>query len=86
MRRKLKRNSGLLYLTEDQRNFHTGACSTFRQTIWEAAVKAFNVHIKKILGEARLNFEGFITVLVQMEACLNSRPLIPIPDASAAMD
>ena len=54
--------------------------------LWEAAVKAFKVHIRKVLGEVRLNFEEFATILVQVEACMNSRPLTPIPDASEALE
>ena len=50
--------------------------------LWEAAVKAFKVHIRKVIGEVRLNFEEFTTILAQVEACLNSRPLTPLPDAS----
>ena len=54
--------------------------------LWEAAVKSFKTHIRKILGEVKLNFEELSTVLTQVEACLNSRPLTPIPDSSDALE
>lgn len=40
--------------------------------LWESAVKSAKVHLRRILGEARLEYA---TVLTQVEACLNSRPL-----------
>ena len=54
--------------------------------LWEAAVRSFKKHVRKVLGEVKLNFEEFTTVLVQVEACLNSRPLTPLPDASDALE
>ena len=46
--------------------------------IWEAAVKSFNIHLKRIVSDVRLTYEETSTVLTQIEACLNSRPLVPV--------
>ena len=45
--------------------------------IWEAAVKSTKTNLKRIMGDVKLTYEE-LTILTQVEACLNSRPLVPI--------
>ncbi|XP_062709173.1 uncharacterized protein LOC134288401 [Aedes albopictus] len=55
--------------------------------IWEAAVKSFKKHLRAVLGHATLTYEELSTVLTQIEACLNSRPLCQLstsPDSFEA--
>lgn len=46
--------------------------------IWEAAVKSFKFHLKRIIGNHIFLLENFSTLIIQIEACLNSRPLTPL--------
>lgn len=48
--------------------------------LWEAGVKSVKHHLKRILT-TNLTYEEMTTVLCQIEACLNSRPLSPIDDS-----
>lgn len=46
--------------------------------LWEAAVRSTKFHLRRVLGESSLTYEEMYTLLVQIEACLNSRPLMPM--------
>ncbi|XP_045463807.1 uncharacterized protein LOC123673366 [Harmonia axyridis] len=46
--------------------------------IWEAGVKSVKHHLYRVMGDSKLTYEEFSTVLCQIESCLNSRPLYPL--------
>lgn len=52
----------------------------FKGGIWEAAVKSFKHHYRRVLGKRILTHEQTYTLLVQIEGVLNSRPLFAPSD------
>ncbi|XP_053698496.1 uncharacterized protein LOC128745446 [Sabethes cyaneus] len=48
--------------------------------LWEAAVRSAKVHLLRVLGDTVVSYEDMTTLLVQVEGCLNSRPLTPLSE------
>ena len=45
-----------------------------------------SVHLRKVVGKAKLHFEDFSTLFIQVDACLHSHLMTPIPKASNALE
>ncbi|XP_063909094.1 uncharacterized protein LOC135126846 [Zophobas morio] len=67
------------FLRKDGIKWHfIPARSPHRRRFWEAGIKAVKYHVKRVVGNALLSYEELLTVLTQIEACVNSRPLTPL--------
>ena len=48
--------------------------------LWEAAVKPMKYHLQRTLGAQIANYEELCTLLAEIDACLNSKPLCALSD------
>ncbi len=51
---------------------------------WESAVRSVKLHLHRVLGNVTLTFEQMHTLLAQIEAVVNSRPLYTTPDTDVS--
>ncbi|GFW63254.1 integrase catalytic domain-containing protein [Trichonephila clavipes] len=50
--------------------------------LWEASVKSIKYHLRRVVSVSNLTYEEFLTVCIQLEGILNSRPLCPLSSNS----
>lgn len=87
-------NNFLKQIYEKQFQWATGAVPENFQVEWkfntpyaphhgglhEAAVKSAKHHLLRVIGKQNLTYSEYHTLLKQVEACVNSRPLCPLSD------
>ncbi|XP_058449212.1 uncharacterized protein LOC131429180 [Malaya genurostris] len=54
--------------------------------LWEAAVKTAKTSLIKTIGQCKLSYEDFVTLLTQIEANMNTRPLTPLSEDPSELD
>ena len=54
--------------------------------LWEAGVKSVKTALKSLTSEVKFTFEEFYTIITEVEACLNSRPLTELKNSPDDLD
>ena len=75
---ELCRKVSLLPATQAIQWHFSPARSPYFGRLWEAAVRLMKLQLKKIVGHLCLTYPQLHSVIVEIEAILNSRPILPI--------
>ncbi|XP_067214141.1 uncharacterized protein [Linepithema humile] len=67
-------------LIKDGVDWHFISAAPHFGGLWEAGVKSFKTHLRRIAGARTLSQTEFATLLCLIEACLNSRPIAALSD------
>lgn len=62
------------------------ALSPWMGGLWERGVGSIKHHLKRTIGDRVLTYEELSTVLIQIEAILNSRPITPMTENPEDLD
>ena len=54
--------------------------------LWKAVARSKKFHLRRVIGDSPMTYEDLLTVLVEIEGCLNSRPLTSLSDVPADME
>ncbi|GFX80569.1 integrase catalytic domain-containing protein [Trichonephila clavipes] len=79
LKRKVQKKENFLASESAKRHFNPPAIPHFGD-LREAEVKSFKSHLKRVVGNNILTKEEFFTLVTQVEAVLNSRPLFPLSE------
>ncbi|XP_059618014.1 uncharacterized protein LOC132262687 [Phlebotomus argentipes] len=75
------------FMSESGTQFHfIPAYSPTFGGLWERGIGNVKFHLKRVLGDTILTFEELTTVLTEVEALLNSRPLCPLSSEPDDLD
>lgn len=86
IQRRLNDDATLLEREFDLKWNFTTPAAPHHGGIYEAAVKSAKHHLLRIIGNTPLTFEEYNTILCQVEAMLNSRPLTPLNDDPTSLN
>ncbi|XP_055598419.1 uncharacterized protein LOC129747991 [Uranotaenia lowii] len=80
-----ERESPLVYTILLVLDFNPPKASHFGG-LWEAAIFSAQKHFVRVIGNHTLAYDDMVTLLCQIEGCLNSRPITPLSDESSDLE